>query len=57
MQSQGCYVANYYRCEADAPGDQWRVDFDQQGLFYMSKIDAETQWIESYDLNLSLIHI
>lgn len=51
VQSQGCYVANYYRCEADAPGDTWRVDFDQEGMFYMSKIDVETQWIESYDLN------
>lgn len=51
VQSQGCYVANYYTCEADAPGDKWRVDYDQEGMFYMSKIDVETQWIESYDLN------
>lgn len=51
VQSQGCYVANYYRCQADTPGDSWRADFDQEGMFYMSKIDVETQWIESYDLN------
>lgn len=51
VQSRGCYVANYYTCEADASGDQWRADFDQQGMFYLSKIDSETQWIESYDLN------
>ena len=51
VQSQGCYVANYYRCEADNPGDQWRADFDQEGPFYLSKIDRETQWIESYDMN------
>lgn len=51
VQAHGCYVANYYRCEADNPGDQWRADFDQEGAFYLSKIDRETQWIESYDLN------
>lgn len=51
VQSRGCYVANYYTCEADNPGDQWRADFDQEGMFYMSKIDRETQWVESYDLN------
>lgn len=51
VQSRGCYVANYYTCEKDAPGDQWRADFDQEGMFYMSKIDFETQWIESYDMN------
>ena len=51
VQSRGCHVANYYRCEADNPGDQWRADFDQEGAFYLSKIDRETQWIESYDMN------
>jgi hypothetical protein len=51
VQSRGCYVANYYTCESDSPGDQWRADFDQEGMFYLSKIDRETQWIESYDLN------
>lgn len=51
VQSRGCYVANHYRCEADAPGDQWRADFDQEGIFYMSRIDSETQWVESIDLN------
>lgn len=51
MQGRGCYVSNYYTCTTDAPGDQWRADFDQEGMFYMSKIDSETQWVESYDLN------
>ncbi|MEI2687890.1 MAG: hypothetical protein V9G14_17880 [Cypionkella sp.] len=51
VQSRGCYVANYYRCEADTPGDQWRADFDQQGPFYLSRIDSETQWVESYESN------
>ncbi len=51
VQSRGCYVANYYRCEGDAPGDQWRADFDQEGLFFLSRIDRETQWVESIELN------
>ncbi len=51
VQSRGCYVANYYRCEKDAAGDQWRADFDQEGLFYLSRIDSETQWVESIEIN------
>lgn len=51
VQSRGCYVANYYTCEADNVGDQWRADFDQEGMFYLSKIDSETQWVESFDMN------
>lgn len=51
VQSRGCYVANYYTCEADTVGDKWRADFDQEGPFYLSRIDDETQWIESIELN------
>lgn len=54
VQSRGCNVANYYICEADPAGDQWRADYDQEGLYYLSKIDAETQWIESYEQNPSV---
>jgi hypothetical protein len=50
VQSRGCRVSNHYRCEADAPGDQWRADFDQEGIFFVSRIDRETQWVESFDL-------
>ncbi len=50
VQSRGCYVANYYSCSAN-PTDLFRVDYDQEGPFYQSMIDAETQWIESLDLN------
>lgn len=49
VQSRGCYVANYYTCEAE-PGFLWRVDYDQEGPFYQSMIDSETQWLESLDL-------
>jgi len=51
VQSRGCNVANYYICTADQPGDKWRADFDQEGMYYQSKIDVETQWIESYEQN------
>lgn len=50
IQSRGCYVANYYSCSAN-PGDLFRVDYDQEGPFYLSRIDSETQWIESTDLD------
>lgn len=51
VQARACRVSQYYKCSADAPGDQWRADFDQDGMFFVSRIDGETQWIESYDLN------
>jgi hypothetical protein len=51
VQSRQCRVSNYYKCTADAPGDQWRQDFDQEGVFFKSRIDSETQWIESFDMN------
>ncbi len=51
VQAKACRVSNHYRCEGDAPGDQWRADFDQEGLFFRSRIDFETQWVESFDGN------
>jgi hypothetical protein len=50
VQSRGCYAANFFTCEADPAGDRWRADFDQEGMFYMSRIDNETQWVESREL-------
>jgi hypothetical protein len=51
VQSKACRVSHYYKCAADAPGDQWRVDLDQEGPFFYSRIDHEAQWVESYDLD------
>lgn len=51
VQSRGCRVSNHYRCTADQPGDQWRADFDQEGMFFLSRIDREAQWVESFELN------
>lgn len=49
VQSKQCRVSHYYKCSADNPGDQWRVDIDQEGPFFYSKVDSEGQWVESYD--------
>jgi hypothetical protein len=50
VQARQCRVSNYYKCSADTPGDQWRADFDQQGIYFVSRIDRQTQWMESFDL-------
>lgn len=49
VQAKQCRVSHYYRCAADAPGDQWRVDLDQEGPFFYSRINSEAEWVESYD--------
>lgn len=50
VQARQCRVSNHYKCSADAAGDQWRADFDQQGPFFLSRINAEAEWVESFDL-------
>lgn len=50
VQNRGCVVNNIYTCAADQPGDSWRLMFNQDGPVFLSKIDYETQWLESYDL-------
>lgn len=49
VQSRQCRVSNHYTCAADGPGMRWRADFDQEGIFFSSQIDNETQWTESRD--------
>jgi hypothetical protein len=49
VQAKACRVSHYYKCSADAPGDQWRVDLDQEGPFFYSRINGEAEWVESYD--------
>jgi len=51
VQARGCKVSNHYTCSADAPGDQWRVDFNRDGAYFVSRIDRETQWVLSLDLD------
>ncbi len=50
VQARQCRVSNHYKCTADTPGDQWRADFDQQGPFFLSRINSEAEWVESFDL-------
>ncbi len=50
VQMRDCQVSQHYRCEGDAPGDQWAVYLDGEGPFYMNRVDDETRWLESYDL-------
>lgn len=54
VQNRGCSVSQYYRCDADPTGDQRSAIFDQNGLTHLSRIDAETRWIESTDPNTGL---
>lgn len=49
-QLRQCQVANVYTCTGDAPGDRWTAFSDGKGPFYLSRIDAETRWMESIDL-------
>lgn len=51
VQSRACRVSNHYTCTADPSGDKWRADFDQEGMFFVSRIDSEAQWVESYDVS------
>lgn len=50
VQSRGCKLSNHFTCAADAPGDQWRVDFGPFGAYFASRIDHETQWVHSIDM-------
>jgi hypothetical protein len=47
MQARQCQVHQLYRCSGDPAGDQWMASFDGQGLYYLSRIDSETRWVES----------
>ena len=51
VRARACRVSNHYTCTADVPGDKWRADFDQEGMFFLSRTDIESQWVESFDLN------
>ncbi|MES2665501.1 MAG: hypothetical protein V4712_05330 [Pseudomonadota bacterium] len=55
VQSRACRVSNHYTCAADAPGDQWRADFDQEGIFFQSQINSESEWIQSLDLPAGVV--
>jgi len=54
VQNRGCSVSQHYRCDADAPGDQWVTYFTPEGPTFQSRIDRETRWMESTDLRSGL---
>ena len=49
VQSRGCAVSQFYTCEGDAKGEQWRADFGANGPSFLAKVDQDAQWLESYD--------
>ena len=51
VQAKACRVSIHYTCDADQPGDKWRADFDQEGLFFQSRINDEAEWVESREVN------
>jgi len=50
VQQRGCMLSNHYVCEGDPEGHQWRVDFVEQGPVFASRINYETEWVESLGL-------
>ena len=49
VQGRGCHVVNVWRCAADAAGESWAMTLEQAGPTYLSKTDAQGQWLESYE--------
>ena len=54
VQNRGCSVSQYYQCQADPEGHQRSAILGEDGLRHLSRIDAETRWIESSDPNTGL---
>ena len=50
VQSESCAVSHHFVCEGDPDGHQRRVSLDERGLTYVGEIDAETQWISSFQV-------
>lgn len=48
IQSRGCTVSHHFICASDPEGHQRRVDLSDQEMLYLSMIDYETQWVQSY---------
>lgn len=47
VQNRGCSVSQHYRCTADPAGDQRVTYLGENGPLHISRIDAETRWMES----------
>ncbi len=55
VQHRNCEVSQHYRCEGDPADQQWSVYADARGPFFASRIDGETRWLESLDLDEGLV--
>ena len=47
VQSLGCSVAHYWRCEGAPAGTVWEARYDVDGAFSLSVYDREFQWLDS----------
>ncbi|MEO0487643.1 MAG: hypothetical protein AAF092_17220 [Pseudomonadota bacterium] len=48
IQYKLCSVTHHYTCQGDPAGIQHRMDMDEDGPYFISTIDEEAQWVESY---------
>ncbi|MEQ5872369.1 hypothetical protein J4E08_21125 [Sagittula sp. NFXS13] len=49
VQMKECRVEHHYRCAASG-SDQWRAVYVEQGPIFVSRIDAQAQWLSSIDI-------
>ena len=51
VQSRGCTVSHFYTSDGDAKGDQWRADYDDRGPFFLSRVNSESEWLVTYQVD------
>ena len=51
VQFKGCMVMNVWTCEDDPAGHQWSALFTDDGPSRLRRVDAEFQWLETYQFN------
>jgi hypothetical protein len=49
VQSKECTVSHHFTCENYPQGVQGRIDLGPMGATYIGTIDAETQWLNSFN--------
>ncbi|WP_425073862.1 hypothetical protein [Sagittula sp. S175] len=49
VQMNQCRVEHHYECAASGT-DRWRIVYLEEGPVFLSRIDAEAQWVSSVDL-------
>lgn len=46
VQHRSCRVEHHFTC-ADTGTDRWRIVYEEEGPIYLSRINAEAQWLSS----------